>query len=350
MSKDLYQVLGVSRNASTEEIKKAYRKLALKHHPDRNPDDPGSEERFKEVTEAYNTLSDPEKKLEYDRPQQSSPFGSGFSQSNFHGFEDLFGEMFGGGFNPFNRQRKRQSSRSQDPVGKDIRLSIVIDFLEAAKGCEKTVVVGRKEICNTCSGTGIPPSADIVICRACGGSGQTTVRQGAITFASTCRACNGQGKTYSQLCPSCEGRRLVSKESRVAVRVPPGVKDGNTLRLQGQGHVDIGGSGDLYLTLKVKAHPTLTREGDNILSKVSIKLTQAVLGDTVKIDTIDGQKEVDIPAGTQPGDILRLSGLGTKNVKTGKHGFHLIEVQVKIPSNLSADQEQTFKRLKKEGV
>ena len=347
MSKDLYQVLGVKRDASEKEIKSAYRKLALKYHPDRNQNNPSAADKFKEVSAAYDILGDSEKKKEYDNPR-SSPFSSG--QNDFRGFEDIFGDFFGRGFNPFNRQGSRQRQKQSNPVGKDIRLSIQIDFLEAVKGCEKSIVVGRKEICSTCSGTGTPPDADIIVCRSCNGTGETTVRQGAITFSSTCRACNGQGKRYSKVCQTCEGRRLVSKEGRVSVRIPAGVSNGNTLRLQGQGHEDLGGAGDMYLTVQVKEHPTLTRKENNIFSKTAIKLTQAVLGDVVKVDTVDGIKEVDIPPGTQSGDVLRLAGLGTTNVKTKEVGSHLIEVQVKIPANLSPEQIAMFDELKSSGI
>ena len=347
MKKDFYKVLGVKKDASQKEIKSAYRKLALKHHPDRNQDDPSAEDRFKEITEAYDTLSDPEKKREYDHGPQEANF-SGFSSSNFRGFEDIFGDMFGG-FNPFNRGRNTHQ-RASNPVGADARLQIRISFLDAVKGCEKVVKVGRKEVCGTCSGKGVPPDADVVVCSSCNGTGQGVIRQGSITFASTCRACGGNGKSYSKICGTCEGRRLVSKESKVTVKVPAGVHNGNTLKLHGRGHEDIGGTGDLYLTLKVDEHPDLKREGDNIKSSVSINLTQAVLGDSVKVETVDGAKSVDVPAGTQPGDILRLSGLGTNNIKTSRAGDHFITIRVRIPSNLSEAQKSIFAKLKEEGV
>ena len=348
MKKDLYQVLGIEKDASQQEIKKAYRKLALKHHPDRNQNSPAAEEKFKEVSEAYAILSDLEKKKEYDNPVGESPFSSGFNKADF---EDIFGSFFERGFNPFNRSSKRKrSTQPQNPVGKDIRLTIAIDFLEAVKGTEKAVIVGRKELCKKCSGTGISKNADVITCSPCRGTGQTTMRQGTIVFTSTCNICNGMGKRYSTPCSGCSGRRLVSKEGRVSVKIPSGVKDGNTLRLYSQGHHDVGGPGDLYLTLKVKPHTSLTRDKDNILSNAVIKLTQAVLGGSIKVETVDGVKEVDVPPGTQSGDILRLAGMGTKNIKTGKAGSHLVKIIVEVPTNLTIEQEEMFNALKRLGI
>ena len=342
MPKDLYNVLGVDKGASKEEIKKAYRKLALKYHPDKNPNNPKAEELFKDASEAYSTLGDDDKRREYDM------YGSNTSSDRFSsgGFGDIFNDFFGGGFNPFDRSRRQPQG---PPKGEDIRVNCTVQFLEAAKGAEKTIRIKKKYLCNSCNGAGIDSSGYQPVCPACQGGGKVHVRQGSVTFTSMCGNCNGSG-TLNKKCVECSGKRRIGKEKPISVKIPAGIDTGQTLRLSNQGHEDIGGTGDLYLEVKIAPSKKFKRAGTNIHNKVEVPLTTAVLGDTIPIETIDGIKLVDVPPGTQNNDTLKLSGMGVQSLRTPHRGDHLAEIIVKIPQSLTHEQIDAFMSLKKTGV
>jgi molecular chaperone DnaJ len=342
VSKDFYRILGVGKDASKEEIKKAYRKLALKYHPDKNPNNPKAEEMFKDASEAYSTLGDDDKRREYDM------YGSKRATSGFRsgGFGDIFNDFFGGGFNPFDRGRPRP----QDPPrGEDIRVEFSVQFLDAVQGAEKSVSIKKKYLCNSCNGTGTDTTGFQSNCSACYGNGKVQVRQGGVTFTSICGNCNGAG-TLNKKCIECSGKRRIGKEHQIAVKIPAGINTGQTLRLSNQGHEDVGGIGDLYLNIRVAPSKKFKRSGVNIHNKVDVPLTTAVLGGSIPIDTVEGVKIVEVPAGTQNNDILKLTGMGVQSLKTPHRGDHLAEIVVKIPERLTHEQIEAFMMLKATGV
>lgn len=345
MSKNLYDILGVSKNASQSEIKSSYRKLALKHHPDRNPNDPTAEERFKEVTEAYGILSDEAKRSEYDTP---SPF-SNFSGNNSN-FEDMFNDFFGShGFNPFNRAGQSQSS-NKSPRGEDIRVKCHVGFLDSVSGTEQIFKFKKKFVCNSCKGKGTTTLGNPQGCRGCHGTGTINLRQGSMNFSSTCGQCNGTGKINARKCSPCSGKRRIGKEHSITVKIPAGVDSGNTLRLQSQGHDHVGGSGDLYLEIEVEKSSEFKRSGKDLYTKQKIPLTTAVLGESIVVNTVDGIKSVDVPPSTQHSDMLRLSGLGMQSLKDKTRGNLYVELLIEIPKNLTNEQIEGFLSLKDTGI
>ena len=345
MSRDHYEVLGVSKGASQAEIKKAYRKLAMKHHPDRNPGNPKAEDLFKEVTEAYDVLSDEEKRNLYDRGSAPHP---GFSGAHgFRGFEDIFSDLFGGGFS--SRFTGSERSQKRALVGEDIKIKTMISFLDSVRGTEKQVRVKRKHACKDCHATGQAPAATARACGICNGQGVIITRQGNMTFNVTCRSCNGAGKMVDK-CPICSGKRRIGADQTVSVRIPAGIAPGQTLRLVGQGHEDRDGPGNLFIRIEVDEHPSLQRRGQDIHSKKSVGLISAVLGDSVLIETVEGTKEVDVPSGTQPGDKLRLQGLGFPSLKNSSKGDHYVEISIKVPKKITDEQKALLKKLKDVGL
>lgn len=346
MARDYYEVLGVPRNASQEDIKRAFRRLARQYHPDVS-DAPDAEERFKEINEAYAVLSDPEKRAAYDRFGHAGVNGRGgapdFSAMDF---ADLFEELFGFGFG-----RRPGPRRPRPRRGRDIHIKVTLTFEEAAFGTEKTIEVTRQEVCPVCHGSGAAPGTQPTRCPTCGGTGR--VRQARQTFFGTmvqesvCPTCGGTGEVVTTPCPECGGKGRVRRTVRRVVPIPPGVDTGTQIRLSGEGHAgEHGGpSGDLYLEVQVKPHRFFRRQGDDVLLQVSINMAQAALGAEVKVPTLDGEETLRIPAGTQPGQVFRLPGKGFPHLRGNGRGDQVVVVDVAIPKRLNAEQRQLLEKL-----
>jgi len=348
MDKDYYEVLGVSKEASQEDIKRAYRTLARKYHPDVSSE-VDAEERFKEVNSAYEVLSDPEKRAIYDRYGTDVP--PGFGGFDFGGMRDpfdIFAEVFGnlGGFGGFGR-----SGRAGPRRGNDLRATVDITFEEAAFGVDKEVEVRRQEVCPVCNGSGAEPGTQPERCSECNGMGQVRRAQhtflGSFVNITTCPKCNGKGSTVRTPCHECNGSGRVYTHRRITVTIPAGVDDGVTMRLAGQGEPGaLGGpNGNLYISLNVNPHTYFKRRNTDVILEVQINVAQAALGDTIKVPTLDGEREVSVPAGTQAGTIFRLRGLGIPQLRGNGRGDHLIVVQVAVPKRLSAQQRELFQQL-----
>ena len=346
MNEDLYEVLGVPRGASAEEIKRAYRTLARQLHPDANPGDPSAEARFKEVAVAYEVLSDPEKRQRYDTfgPEGLRGMGGGTSDI-FSGFGDIFEAFFGGG--GFGGGRGQQGP----PRGTDIEVVAELDFEVAVFGGEHPVTVRTAESCDECEATGAAPGTQATTCRDCGGAGQVRrVRQsilGQMVTAGRCPRCGGMGQVVERPCPACggEGRRIVEKT--YTVDIPAGVDSGATLRLPGRGAVGVrgGGHGDLYVHLQVRRHSRFERQGVDLVHQLRIPMTQAALGAQLPFETLDGTEELVIPQGTQTGRVFRLRGRGVPHLEGRGRGDLLVQVLVETPDDLSREQEELLRRL-----
>jgi len=353
MKRDYYEVLGVARNASDEEIKKAYRKLALKYHPDRNPGDKQAEERFKELSEAYSVLSDGERRLQYDRFGHAAFEQGGMGAGGFDftaGFEevlgDLFGEFFGTG-----RGRGRQRVRR----GHDLQYRLEVSFEEAARGCEKPIVVPRLVPCDTCGGRGTKPGTQPRTCPQCRGAGQIRFQQGFFSIAKTCGQCNGQGTIIPHPCPDCRGAGVQRREHTLNVKVPAGVDTGSRLKLRGEGESPGPGGqpGDLYILVQVADHQLFRREGLDVVCDVPVSIAQAALGTELQVPTLDGVTKVKIPPGTQSGTAIRLKGRGFPELGGYDRGDQVVRVVVETPRKLSARQRELleeFARLSGEEV
>ncbi len=348
MSQDYYATLGVAHNASPEEIKKAYRTLARKYHPDVNSE-PGAEDRFKEVNAAYEVLSDAEKRAMYDRYGTDGPPGlGGFDFGGMRDPFDIFAEVFGnlGGFGDFGR-----SGRAGPRRGNDLRTSLEITFEEAAFGAEKTVEVRRQELCSVCDGSGAEPGTTPETCTECGGTGQTRQVQrtllGSFVNITTCQRCQGRGKVVKTPCHECRGSGRGYATRQIEVAIPPGVDDGVTIRVSGQGEPGElnGPSGNLYITLRVQPHDFFSRRGTDVILEMEINVSQAALGDVVTVPTLDGDHQITIPAGTQSGAIFRLRGLGIPELRGNRRGDQLVVTQVAIPKRLSEEQKALFNQL-----
>jgi molecular chaperone DnaJ len=342
--RDYYEVLSLERSASLDDIKKAYRKLALKYHPDKNPGDPSAEEKFKEAAEAYGVLSDDEKRARYDRYGHSGLGGmGGFDPSQFSDFGDILGDLFGFG-DLFGAGRKRTSRPAR---GNDLRYDLQIEFEEAVFGKEVSLDVPRVVVCTTCSGSGAKPGTSAVTCSGCGGRGQVRYSQGFFAVARTCPQCGGTGQVIKTPCASCSGAGRVRETKKIAVKIPAGVDDGSRLRITGEGEAGWNGgpAGDLYVFISVREHPHFTRRDYDIHSEHGVSFTQAALGAEVKIDTIDGKETLKIPAGTQPNQVFRLRGKGVQFLDGSGRGDHYVHVGVKIPSSLSDEQRRLLEQL-----
>jgi len=340
---DYYKVLGVGRGAGEEEIKKAYRQLALKYHPDRNPGDKQAEEKFKGLSEAYQVLSDPEKRIQYDQFGHAafgdgSPFKGGFEFSG--GFEDIFGDIFGEFFGAGTTRRRSRAQR-----GADFRYDLEIGFEEAVFGGEKKIKVPRHGPCDVCHGSGCKAGTSPRPCPACHGKGQVNFQQGFFNVSRTCGQCRGQGTIISDPCGSCSGAGRVRKLHTLSVKIPAGVDAGTRLKLRGEGEVGVSGgpSGDLYVDIRVKPHPLFSREGQDILCGVPISFVQAALGTEIDVPTLEGKVKIKIPPGTQSGKILRLKGKGVTDVEGYRRGDQLIQVIVETPAHLTARQKEILK-------
>jgi molecular chaperone DnaJ len=342
--RDYYEVLGIDRNASAEEIKRAFRKLAFQYHPDRNRDG-GAEERFKEVNEAYEVLSDPDRRASYDRFGHRGTegiFGGGFEGFGFGGFGDIFDAFFGGATTATRQAPKR---------GADLRYRLTITFEEAAFGCEKEVQISRIENCSSCQGTGCKPGTQPSRCPTCNGTGQVRRTQqsifGHFTNITTCNQCRGEGRIITEPCPQCKGTGKEKHQRSISVEIPAGVDDGSQLRLSGEGHVgERGGpSGNLYITLSVKQHEFFLRDSDNILFELPVDFTQAALGTEVEVPTLNGKTKLKVPAGSQTGKVFRLKGQGVPHLHRNGRGDQLVSLFVITPDSLTKEQRSLLEEL-----
>jgi molecular chaperone DnaJ len=347
VKRDYYEVLGVPRNASPEDIKKAFRKLAFQHHPDRNKDD-GASEKFKEVNEAYEVLSDTDKRAAYDRFGHAGAEGifggRGFDGFDFGGFGDIFEAFFGG-----TGTTARQTSRR----GNDLRYSVSLTFEEAALGCEREIEISRTEICSTCRGTRARPGSQPTRCTTCDGTGQVRRVQrslfGQFINTSVCPQCRGEGKIVTDSCPDCRGSGFQKHKRKIMVKVPAGIDDGNGIRLSGEGDAGFrGGSpGNLYVVVTVKKHRFFTREGDNIIYELPVNFAQAALGVEVAVPTLYGEAKLKIPAGSQTGRVFKLRDKGVPHLRSMGRGDQLVLLRVVTPESLSKEQRRLFEELSK---
>ena len=335
---DYYEILGVQRDVSDDGLKASYRKLALKYHPDRNPGDKNAEEKFKEAAEAYEVLRDPEKRRLYDQFGHAGLEGSGFS--GFGGFEDIF-SSFGDIFEDFFGfgGRRRSSTRAQR--GADLRYDLTLGFMEAVFGTENEINIEKMETCPVCNGDRCEPGTSPETCRQCGGMGQVTRNQGFFTVRSTCPVCRGEGQAISHPCGKCRGNGQVAVAKKVSVKIPAGVDNGSRLRLTGEGEPGRRGGppGDLYVFLYVEDHEFFQRRDNDIICSIPISFVQATLGDKIKVPTLNGDRKLQIPKGTQPGDVLYFRGEGIPSLRSGRRGDQIIQVEIKTPTHLSKKQE-----------
>jgi len=351
-SKDYYDILGVSRTASEGEIKKAYRALALKYHPDKNSGDAAAEERFKEAAEAYNVLRDPEKRQTYDThgAEGLSGFGTpgGFQNVDdiFKMFGDIFGGGGGGGGSVFGDIFGGQSVRNR---GENLRAHIEISFEEAAEGVHKTLSIRRASRCSRCSGRGGKDGSEPVSCDTCRGAGQVLQSQGFFSLRTACPTCRGDGVVISDPCPSCNGEGRVTGKEEVDVEIPAGIDDGTRLRVTGHGNDGVRGGppGDIHIGIGLRPHQFFRRIDDDIICEIPISYSQAALGAQIEVPTLGGRAEVKIPAGTQSGEVLRLKGQGFPNVHRRNRGDELVRIQVDVPRKLGEEQEEILRRLAK---
>jgi molecular chaperone DnaJ len=341
--RDCYEVLGVERTAEPEEIKKAYRKLALKYHPDKNPGDKTAEEQFKELGEAYEILSDPEKRALYDQHGHAAfdRRAGGYGAGGFHDPFEIFREVFGGGGIFDDLFGGGRSDPSQPQRGNDLRYDMEITFDEAAQGCEKEITVSKPAPCETCQGSGAEPGSRIRTCPSCGGRGQVVNSRGIFSIAQTCPHCQGAGRVLDKPCKACHGQGRRERSSKIKLRIPAGVDTGSRLRSSGNGEAGFRGGppGDLYVVLHVQPHAIFQRDGDDLLCEVPVSFTQAALGAEIEVPALDGGTMIKIPPGTQPGTMFRLKSKGMKNVQGYGHGDLHIRVNVEVPTHLSPAQK-----------
>ncbi len=347
--RDYYEVLGVARTASDQEIKSAYRKLALQYHPDRNPgNSEEASEKFKEITEAYGILADAQKRGAYDRFGHAGVGGSGgftpdFSSTIFADFEDILGDFFGFG-DVFGRGRPRQPRPQR---GADLRYDLEISFEEAAEGLDTKIKIPRWETCSDCHGSGARKGSPPVTCPACGGRGQLRHQQGFFTITRTCSHCKGMGQVIREACSICQGEGRVCQEKILGIKIPPGVDDGTRLRVSGEGEAGTlrGPAGDLYVVLKVREHPFFERHGNDLYCTIPISVIQAVLGTEIKVPTLKSQERLRIPEGTQPGSVFRVRNKGVPSLDGRGQGDLYVTIQVLIPTNLSREQRRLLETL-----
>ena len=339
--RDYYEILGVDRNASEEEIKKAYRKLALQHHPDRNPNSrKESEEKFKEISEAYQALSDPQKRATYDQFGHVEGVGAGFGGFG-RGFPDL-NDIFGDVFEDFFGERRRGPAGPAPEAGADHRYDLLVSFEEAARGVEKNIRISRREVCPECRGNGAAGGTSLKTCATCHGRGQTSVSQGFFSLTRTCSRCGGLGQIIEKLCGHCKGSGRIKIERNISVKIPAGVDTGSSLRLSGEGEAGLFGGprGDLYIVIKVKRHDFFSRAGNDIVCEVPISFVTAALGGEIDVPTLDGKMKLKIPAGTQSGHVFRQKGKGFPDLHDYGRGDAVIRLSVEVPTHLSEQEKQ----------
>lgn len=360
--RDYYEVLGVSKNATADELKKAYRKLAKQYHPDMNPGDKTAETKFKEVNEAYEVLNDPAKRQRYDQfghagvdPSYGAGGGGsgfgGFGGGGFGGFDvgDIFESFFGGGFGGSSRTRNPNA-----PIrGNDISVTVTLSFMEAAKGCKQTIQIQRLESCDTCGGTGAKKGTTPETCSECGGTGQVKVQQrtpiGVIQTTRTCTKCSGKGKVIRETCPGCRGMGRVRKSKTLEVSVPAGIDDGQTFVLRGQGDHGVNGgpAGDVNIMVSLRQDSLFERDGFDVWCDIPITFSQAVLGDEIVVPTIDGKVQYTVPEGTQSGTVFRLRNKGIPYVNGRGRGDQYVKVNIEVPRNLSGKQKDALREFER---
>ncbi len=333
--RDFYEILGVERGCTIEDLKKAYRRLALQYHPDRNPGSQESEDRFKEINEAYSVLSDPQRREQYDLYGNAGPAGRGFEGFGFGGVEDLLSEFFGFG-SVFGGARTRARR------GEDLRYNLAVTFEEAVFGAEKEIVVPRTGLCRECSGTGAKKGTRPEKCGACQGRGQVTVQQGFFSLSRTCGRCRGTGEVIKEHCPACAGSGTVQERRSLTVKIPPGVDNETRLKLRGEGEAGRGGApaGDLYVVLSVRQHPFFARKGSDLFCEVPITFSQAALGSEIEVPTLAGRRKLSIPPGTPSDHELVLRGEGVAAVHSHRRGNLVVRVVIDVPKKLSKRQRE----------
>jgi molecular chaperone DnaJ len=345
--RDLYEILGVNRDASEDELKKAYRKLAMKHHPDRNPDNKESEEKFKEAKEAYEILTDANKRAAYDRyghagVEQSMGGGGGGGGQGFDGFGDAFGDIFG---DIFGGGGGGGRGRSNVYRGADLRYNLEITLEEAARGAEKTIRIPALEECAACHGSGAKAGTQPKTCPTCGGAGQVRIQQGFFSIQQTCPKCHGSGRIIPEPCTSCGGAGRVKRQKTLEVKIPTGIDDGMRLRHSGHGEPGVNGGppGDLYVEIHIKQHAVFQRDGDDLHCEMPISFTTAALGGEIEIPTLDGAANIRIPAETQSAKVFRLRGKGIRNVRSHAPGDLMVHVIVETPVKLTDRQKELLR-------
>ena len=351
--KDYYEILGVERSSSNDDIKRAYRRMALKHHPDKNPDNQKAELKFKECAEAYEVLSDPEKRQRYDQYGHEGLRGAGMHDFSHMGFDDIFSmfdDIFGGAFGGSGR-RSRGRGQSRAAQGYNIETQIELTLQEVLTGVEKNLSFKRTDLCKHCSGKGSEPGHDPQPCPQCGGQGQVTQSGmgGLFRMVTTCPRCKGAGTTITHPCNKCAGTGRVKKACSIAVKIPPGISDGQAVRIPGEGEPGQHGGprGDLYCYAKVKPHPILLRDGDDLVVRLPISFTQAALGASIEVPSIGGRQEINIPAGTQHGTVVQIKGQGLPNLRSGRRGSLLAQVLIEIPKKLDKKQQDLLRQFAK---
>lgn len=348
--RDYYEILGVERGADDQTIKSAYRKLALKYHPDRNPNNTEAEEKFKEAAEAYSVLSDSQKRVAYDRyghqGVQSAAGAGGFDPNAFQGFEDILGDFFGfGDIFGGNRQKRNRAQR-----GEDLRFDLEISFEDMMKGMAADIQVPRMEACVKCTGSGADPNDGLTVCPICRGKGEVIFQQSFLSVRRTCSQCHGRGQIIRKACPDCRGEGYLRKERKLKVNIPAGVDNGTRLRLTGEGQPGANGGppGDLYVFISVKEHPIFDRHEYDLHCTVPINIAQAALGTEVDVLTLDGMQTVKIPEGTQNGTQIKLKHLGVPHLGDKGRGDLMVQVDVKVPTKLTKDQRRLLEQLREQ--
>jgi molecular chaperone DnaJ len=352
--RDYYDILGVSKDSSAAELKKAYRKLAIKYHPDKNPDDHEAEEKFKELGEAYEALSDEDKRAAYDRyghaAFENGGGGGGFGGGGFHDASDIFSQVFGGAFGGggfddiFGGGRRRRDPSGRQP-GSDLRYDLEISLEEAADGVQKELEIEKLEDCTTCGSSGSKSGGGRKNCATCGGHGVVTRQAGIFVQQTECPTCHGAGQTISDPCSDCHGEGRRNEKTRIKINIPAGVDDGTRLRSTGNGDAGLRGGqpGDLYVFLHIKAHDVFQREEDDLFCEVPMPFATATLGGELKVPTLEGKSSIKIPPGTQGGTTFRLRNRGIKDLRTGGKGDLHIEVHVEVPTKLDSEQKEKLK-------
>lgn len=354
--RDYYEVLGLKKGASDSEIKKAFRKMAMKYHPDKNPGDKKAEEKFKEVNEAYAVLSDPDKKDKYDRfghagVDPNAGFGGG-GAGGFGGFEDIF-DMFGGAFGSFSGGSRGKSRRNGPRKGSDLQKAITIDFTEAAFGAKKEIKINKYVKCKTCDGSGAAPGTSKKTCPTCGGTGEVRTSQrtplGTFQSVSPCPDCNGTGEINETPCSDCGGTGKIRDTVTIAVNIPAGVDNDSVIPIKGQGEPGVNGGpdGDLYIVINVRPHKLFERRGQDLWLEIPISFNQAALGDEIVVPTLEEKVSYKIPAGTQPGTVFRLKNKGIKSVRSNKLGDLYVKVTLEIPTKLNTKQKKAIEAMGK---
>jgi len=348
--RDYYEVLGVGRTATEQEVKSAYRRLAMKYHPDKNPGDASAEEKFKEAAEAYSVLSDPEQRARYDRfghaGVSSSAAGAGWGAAGFGGIEDILGDLFGFG-DVFGGRPGGARGRTAAQRGSDLRYDLEISLEDAAKGMSAQLRIPRLEACDECKGMGAAPGTQPENCSTCSGAGQVRYQQGFFSVARTCGTCRGTGRVIKSACEKCRGAGRVEREKNLEVKIPAGVETGSRIRVAGEGEGGTSGgpSGDLYVVIHVKEHERFERQGGNLYTSVPVTFAQAALGSEITVETLDSQQQLKIPAGTQTGTVFRIKGQGMPMLGGRGRGDLFVSVTVVTPTTLTREQRRLLEQL-----